>query len=114
MIMKHIEPIKWNSGKSSNNYENQCRDLIDAAVEWHNKNLDREKPQFKGLEGVFGITVENNDSAEGIRTHMLDNVEGCSGAQFHLAILNYLWLTDNPDGIIREDDGRTGYVGDIW
>jgi hypothetical protein len=111
---KRIEPIRWKHLEYSDKglgsgYEQTCRNLMDAAIEWHNENLDKELPEFKQIENVFGVAIRNNESAKQMRKQMLKRVPDCSGAQFHIVVANYLWLAEHPDGIM---DGK--YVGDVW
>ena len=56
-------------------YEEGCRNMVIAGMEWLDANPDA-KPEFTQLEGVFGMTFQENEDMKNMQNHMNDEVGG--------------------------------------
>jgi hypothetical protein len=86
-------------------YEEGCRLMLKAGMEWFDENPDAD-PVFKGMEGVYGLMMENNDDANALSEAILnapfvdpDTGEdttvreyGATGAMRYAVITSVLWI----------------------
>ena len=73
-------------------YEQTCRDMVIAGVEWLNAHPD-EDPKFSHSPAIYGIVNEDNDAAKALSEVVLAVTDGgCSGAMHHASILHILQI----------------------
>ena len=85
-------------------YENGCRDMIIAGVNWCIDNPEKAKHLSYGkLTNVYGICVPNNEYAEELDKIVTKAADGCTGAMHQACIAHILWISAHSiDEYIKE------------
>ncbi len=78
-------------------YENACRTMIKAGMQWFDNNPDADDPEFIGFKNVYGIVEEDNGSAKALSQYMVESVTdyGISGAQHQASVSHVLYAHKN-------------------
>jgi len=76
-------------------YEQTCRDMVLAGVEWLEKNPNVD-PKFKGYKNVFGLILKDNVDAKKLSKVVVGASGGdCTGAMHQAAISHILFIKKN-------------------
>lgn len=76
-------------------YEQTCRNMLAAGLEWLDDHPEAD-PQFRGMEGVYGIIREENDDAKALSEAVVAGADGdCTGAMHQAVISSCLWIRKN-------------------
>lgn len=69
-----------------NSYEEGCRKMVIAGVEWFDKNKE-SNPKFHVYKDCFGLIIEDNEEAKNLTKHMNDAVNGeATGAMIQACV----------------------------
>lgn len=101
MTFIHLKKPKWNSkmreiSGMGEGYEEQCRKMLYAAIEWHNKNPNKP-PRIRTNKNIYGYTENMNGNAEDLERYILDHIPGkdCSGAMMQAVLSHYFFIKKN-------------------
>lgn len=107
--MTQLKKVEWipEMGEISGmgeGYEAQCRRMLDAAIDWHNQNPDKD-PSVSTLKNVYGLTKNENEAAEELEKYILDNIPGndCTGAMMQAVLGHYFFIRNNGVEKHREE-----------
>ena len=76
-------------------YEQACRNMLKAGLEWFDKNPDAE-PNFRGYKDVYGIIMEDNDDARALSKAVIEASDNeATGAMYQAVITSILWIKKN-------------------
>ena len=70
-------------------YEQTCRDMLKAGLEWFDKN-PKADPKFKGFKNIYGLIMEDNDDAKALSKAVTDATDDCTGAM-HQAVISSIF-----------------------
>lgn len=95
-------------------YEDICRQLVIAGLEWFDQNPDK-KPVFKGLRGVFGLLLEDNQDAIDMCKYMTEKAgDDLTGAMMHAAHDHIRFVRQNGwDKYVEEMEKRYDEKGNL-
>ena len=88
-------------------YEEACRKLVIAGLEWFDQNPNK-KPVFKGLKGVFGHLLEDNQDAIDMSNYIVKKAaDDLTGAMMHAAHEHIRFVRQNGwDKYVEEMEKR--------
>lgn len=71
-------------------YEETCRRMLINGLRWLNSHQDEPDPQYHTYENVYGICVDDNNSAKELNEAITAGEEDVTGAM-HQAVVSHLF-----------------------
>ncbi len=100
-------------------YEETCRFMVTKGLEYLDKQLGKEKPEFMTYKNIYGIVKAINDKAKGLEDYLWNEPEkyygpsyGPTGAMIQASISHICWVLNHSwaeyiDEMSKKGEGVT-------